>query len=639
MMFGTNQDINQKKEQSNRQKLFIEQAPSAIAMLDNKMQYLAASQKWKEDYQLEDMDIIGQSHYDLFPDISSEWKDIHKKCLLGATIKNNEDKFERSNGGIQWLKWEVKPWFDDFGKIGGLLMFTEDITTKKRIEEKLIVSERAFRGSFEYSGIGMALVGTKGEWLKVNHRLCSKLGYTEHELTQLTFQEITHPDDLENDLSLLQELIDGKRTHYEMEKRYFHKNGKTVYAILFVSMVKDVDGNILHFISQILDISERKEAEFKLKETLVKKQAILNASTEVAIIGTNLEGVINTFNKGAENLLGYKAKEMLGINTPAVFHSQSEIEARSKELTKKLGREIKGFDVFTTIAKLDGGEAREWSYINKNGFEFPVLLNVTAIRSGNKITGFLGLAADISAIKKAEEELKLVLNLTKTQNERLKNFAHIVSHNLRSHSNNLAGLLDYQFREKPELLELETTKMIKYAANNLKNTIAHLSEVALLNANELKQLETVNLSVTIKNAIQNVAALSKKANVTILNNVKKDISILGIHAYLDSIVLNFLTNGIKYQSKDADSYVKLSIEKQKEYMVLHVEDNGLGIDLERHAKKLFGMYKTFHHHEDARGVGLFITKNQVEAMGGFIEVESEVGIGTTFKIFFKYEEN
>jgi len=638
MMFGTNQDINLKKEQSNRQEMFIEQAPSAIAMFDTEIRYLAASQKWREDYQLK-TNVVGRSHYEIFPDIGAEWKEIHQKCLAGATIKKDEDRFERDNGNVQWLKWEVKPWYNNFGKVGGLLMFTEDITAKKKTEEKLIVSERAFRGNFEYAGIGMALVSMKGEWLRVNRRLCSILGYTENELMQLTFQDITHPDDLENDLSLLRKLIKGKSTHYQMEKRYFHKNGSIVYVILSVSMVRDVEGNIVHFISQILDISARKEAEFKLKETLVKKQAILDASTEVAIIGTNLEGVIKTFNKGAENLLGYKAKEMVGIETPAVFHSFSEMEERGKELSDELGKEIKGFDVFTTIAKLKGGEAREWTYISKNGLEFPVLLNVTASRSGEEITGFLGLATDISSIKKAEEELKLVLNLTKNQNERLKNFAHIVSHNLRSHSGNLTALLDYLFRERPELKELESTKMIQFAAENLKETITHLSEVALLNTSELKQLESVNLAETIEKAIHNIAALAKKANVSVLNEVKENATILAIPAYLDSIVLNFLTNAIKYQSKNTNSFVKLFVEKQKEFMVLHVEDNGLGIDLEKHAKKLFGMYKTFHHHEDARGVGLFITKNQVEAMGGFIEVESKVDVGTTFKINFKYEEN
>ena len=104
-------------------------------------------------------------------------------------------------------------------------------------------------------------------------------------------------------------------------------------------------------------------------------------------------------------------------------------------------------------------------------------------------------------------------------------------------------------------------------------------------------------------------------------------------------MLNFLTNGIKYRATERESYIKIKSEKLNHYIVLLIEDNGLGIDLKRHGNKLFGMYKTFHGNPDSRGIGLFITKNQVEALGGRIDVDSTVGIGTTFKIFFKNEEN
>jgi signal transduction histidine kinase len=103
-------------------------------------------------------------------------------------------------------------------------------------------------------------------------------------------------------------------------------------------------------------------------------------------------------------------------------------------------------------------------------------------------------------------------------------------------------------------------------------------------------------------------------------------------------LLNLISNSIKYCSKNGNSYVHLSTIINDNYTILIVEDNGLGIDLERNGSKLFGMYKTFHKHEDARGVGLFITKNQIEAMGGKVEVISEVNKGTTFKVFLLNEK-
>jgi signal transduction histidine kinase len=107
-----------------------------------------------------------------------------------------------------------------------------------------------------------------------------------------------------------------------------------------------------------------------------------------------------------------------------------------------------------------------------------------------------------------------------------------------------------------------------------------------------------------------------------------------IPAYLDSILLNLITNAIKYRSPERQPVIELSTETEGEYLVLLVKDNGLGLDLQKFKDKLFGMYKTFHNNPNSRGIGLFITKNQIEAMNGKVEVESQVNVGTTFKIYF-----
>lgn len=131
----------------------------------------------------------------------------------------------------------------------------------KKMERSLRISEDAFHGNFDNAAIGMALLDETGRWLKVNKRVCDIIGYTENELMGLTFQDITHPEDLNLDLSYLEELVAEKRKFYQMEKRYFHKNGNIVYAILAVSMVKNEEGKVLYFISQIIDITEWKLVE------------------------------------------------------------------------------------------------------------------------------------------------------------------------------------------------------------------------------------------------------------------------------------------------------------------------------------------------------------------------------------------
>tara|TARA_R110000868_G_scaffold20539_4_gene86859 strand:+ start:4222 stop:7293 length:3072 start_codon:yes stop_codon:yes gene_type:complete len=639
MMFGTYTDITEQKKALTRNLLFIEQTPTAIAMFDTHMNYLAVSEKWKEDYGLTNKEVIGKSHYAIFPEIGDEWKQIHQKSLSGMIQKKDEDKFVRIDGSVQWLKWENKPWYNEDGSIGGLIMFTDDITARKKTEEQLLISEEAFRGNFENAAIGMALLDENGKWLKVNQNLCNLIGYTEIELMQLTFQDITHPDDLQADLCLLNALIAGDPKFYHMEKRYICKNGEVINIILAASLVRDENNNPLHFISQIIDITQQKKSEQKLAETLNKIQGILDASTQVSIIETDLLGTITTFNKGAENLLGYSKKEVLNIETPALIHLKEEIVQREQEIFNEFGVPIHGFNIFTYEANKGNFDTREWTYVKKNGTQFPVQLTVTPIKADGLITGYLGIAVDISSLKNAEKEIQSLLQVTKGQNERLKNFAHIVSHNLRSHSGNIAMMLDLLEYEYPDLKENEFILLLDKASNNLKETIEHLNEVVLMNNSINENLQNLNLNDYLQTVLKSVSVITSTSNVTIQNKIDPNIVIQGIPAYLESILLNFITNGIKYSSNERESFIKMYCELEGEFVVLHIEDNGIGIDLKKNRAKIFGMYKTFHNNTDARGIGLFITKNQVEALGGEIKVNSELNKGTQFKIYFKNEKN
>jgi diguanylate cyclase (GGDEF)-like protein/PAS domain S-box-containing protein len=140
-----------------------------------------------------------------------------------------------------------------------------DISERRRVEAALRESEQRFRKSFDNATIGMALVGRDGRWLQVNRSLCEILGYREVELLGKTFQDVTHPDDLDADLDQVRRMLDGEIRTYQMEKRYFRKEGHVVWVILSVSLVHDEEGEPLYFVSQIQDISERKVLEERLQ--------------------------------------------------------------------------------------------------------------------------------------------------------------------------------------------------------------------------------------------------------------------------------------------------------------------------------------------------------------------------------------
>lgn len=227
----------------------------------------------------------------------------------------------------------------------------------------------------------------------------------------------------------------------------------------------------------------------------------------------------------------------------------------------------------------------------------------------------------------------MMLNLAREQNERLNSFADIITHNLRSHTGNLTTLTEFLAEDCENIDSTESYILLKKALSNLNDTVSHLTEVIKIKPAEKSEIKPLNLRKYVRKASYNISAVAINANCEITNDVQKKLFVNGVPAYLDSIILNFLTNAIKYRDKNRDPKIHLTSEIQNNYVILNVKDNGLGIDLHKYGDKLFQMYKTFHHNDDAIGVGLFITKNQIESMGGKVFVKSEVGVGSEFSIY------
>ncbi|MDP9410594.1 MAG: PAS domain S-box protein [Actinomycetota bacterium] len=178
----------------------------------------------------------------------------------------------RRDGTPFWNELYVSPVHDDEGRLTNFVGIQNDITERRRIEEVLRESEERFRATFEHAAVGAAQVGIDGRWLRVNRRLCEIVGYSEDELRARTFQEITHPDDLEEDLELTRKMLAGELQTYTLEKRYIRKDGSGVWVNLTVSLVRDASGEPGYFIAVVEDISERKKAEEERDMLLVREQ-------------------------------------------------------------------------------------------------------------------------------------------------------------------------------------------------------------------------------------------------------------------------------------------------------------------------------------------------------------------------------
>lgn len=252
----------------------------------------------------------------------------------------------------------------------------------------------------------------------------------------------------------------------------------------------------------------------------------------------------------------------------------------------------------------------------------------------NEVLGFFVHVADITPIKKSENSLMKSTAIITSQNNRLINFANIVSHNLRTYAFNLDGILG--LLEEADSEETKATMMqhLRNISKDFNQTIDNLNEIVKIQNDSDLPLIDIQINEFIELIKNILESQISSTNTTIINNISPNQTIRTNPGYFESIVLNFVSNAIKYRAEDRNPIIELSCYTLEDEICLEIKDNGKGINLEKNGKDLFGMYKTFHGNKDAQGIGLFISKYQVEILGGRIVTNSQVDQGTIFQIYF-----
>jgi PAS domain S-box-containing protein len=278
--------------------------------------------------------------------------------------------------------------------------------------------------------------------------------------------------------------------------------------------------------------------------------------------------------------------------------------------------------------------AIEKRYLHKTGRTVWVNLIVSKLwKSYESVGSNIAIIEDITDKKRAEEELKQSFQLVSDQNKRLLNFSYIVSHNLRSHTSNIQTISDFLESAETKEERDEMIDLLKKVSDSLNETMSNLNEVVSIRTNINLSTEHLNLFKYIEKSKSILSQQIAKQEATIQNLVPKSIEVNYNAAYLESILFNLISNAIRYSHKGRKPEIIISFDEQTNS--LKIKDNGIGIDLKKNGEKLFGMYKTFNNNPDSKGIGLFLVKNQVDAMGGTIKAESTLGEGTTFIIHFK----
>jgi PAS domain S-box-containing protein len=239
-----------------------------LALYDLDGTYLEVSQASQELFGWRPEELVGTSSYELFhPDDLAAIREVHRAVLAEPDPGRVTYRMRCADGGYRWVEVNGHQITDpETGEVTAIQCTTRDITQRRALDAQLQASEQRFRAALTHAPIGMALVGLDGTFLAVNDALGRIVGRTTEALLALTFQAITHPDDLDADLASLDDLMAGRCQAYELEKRYLRADGSFVPCELHVSLIRDASGRPMHFVSQIVDLSERKDVERQLRE-------------------------------------------------------------------------------------------------------------------------------------------------------------------------------------------------------------------------------------------------------------------------------------------------------------------------------------------------------------------------------------
>lgn len=345
----------------------------------------------------------------------------------------------------------------------------------------------------------------------------------------------------------------------------------------------------------------------RLLETEIKFKTIFDeAAIGIGVVDAR-EGRFLQVNKELCSILGYSEQELLTKKLEDIRYAED------------------GEDEYQA-----GGYNNQKRYIHKNGtikwanIVRTPLLDEEGQSSGNDIL----ILEDVTELN---DSIKMVTE----QNKRLLNFSYIVSHNLRSHTSNIQAIVSLIENSNSEAEQDEMIALLKTVSGSLDETMVNLNKVVNIQMSIDVITESLGLRKYIEKTLKILSEQIKLSNAVIENNVPEDLQVNYNPAYLDSVLLNFIFNAIRYSHPERNPVIKLNAITNNEQVVLEITDNGIGIDLQRYGAELFGLYKTFTGNPESKGVGLFISKNQIDAMGGRVSVDSVPGQGTTFSIYFK----
>ncbi|MDX5419620.1 MAG: PAS domain-containing sensor histidine kinase [Hymenobacteraceae bacterium] len=550
-------------------------------------------------------EFIGKSFFELYHEAAN---DIFYKNYLYAMQTGSSVHFETYSPehGI-WLSIRAFPSEE------GLSIYFNDITERVGVQREL--QQLSLVARHTTNGVIITNADRKVEW--VNDSFTKLTGYSLEEAIGKVPAELLqaqHRDQYPVE-AVKDEMLRGVPISREVCSR--RKDGEVVWFSVQVNPVFDEHGEILQFVTILTDITERVKSQQELEML-----SLVASGTDNAVIIMDAAGLTEWVNVGFTKMTGYTIADMAGRKPGEVLRGEETEEVTLRKLCEKL-REGIHFNVML-------------AYYRKTGEKFWASVDITPIyNESGAVTRFVAIQKDITYRKEAEEnQLRMTQDLNR-QNTDLQQFTYIVSHNLRAPVANALGLVNLLTKvSKDNPLYDPSLAHLKQSVEQLDTVLKDMNTIlSVRDGKGNLEMEKIPVKLVVEQALTSLEESLKQCNGEVLLNIADSVEVKANKAYLYSIFYNLLSNAIKYRATERRLKVEVTCHANPgKGVVISFVDNGSGFDMEKARNQVFKLYKRFHRDKNGRGIGLYLVKTHLEAMGGHIEVTSKPGEGTGFRI-------
>jgi PAS domain S-box-containing protein len=558
----------------------------------------------------------------LFDMIHPEDKDIavneHRSLERGERV-SNQFRIIHKDGTIRWVEKKTIPIMDYTGHLAKAEGIIRDITSGKAEKETLRLSEELYRQIVETAQEGIWTIDENEKTNFVNIKIGEILGYSAEEMLGKELYDFMDEEGKAYAIACMERRRNGAKENLNI--RYVKKNGEDVWANISANPIFDKTGRYRGALAMVTDITQSKQDQEALQKSEANLRAIFD-NTDIAYVLFDDELNIISFNTQAQIYSEGRANKTLKTGLAMKNYFPAERMGFMEEMLDKVVR--------------DGSAEYELSYPKKDGsVEWYHIQWFVVKNSEHTPCGFVVANKNITGHKIAAlEREKITADLIR-QNKDLEQFTYIISHNLRAPVANIIGL-SYLIDEKDETLsELhEVLEKAGQSAKDIDTVIKDLNHILQTRkvVNEQKDLVVFNDLVNdVKADMQYIITGENASFECAFDEIDAMFTVRG---FLYSIFYNIISNSIKYRRAGTAPLIHIESHRQNDKIRLTFKDNGKGIDLDKNAANLFGLYKRFDTTMEGKGVGLFMVKTQVEALGGSINVKSKLTQGTEIILEF-----